>query len=135
MKYLRTFYALFLLSLISLPAQALDGGVENLRQTGKAFASVARAVSPSVVNIQVERKASTPAIGQLQIPFGEGSPFGDDFFKRFFGDDFPGIPKPQNKMPEIPQQSIGQGSGFVFKSKNGLLSDKTYIMTNNHVVE
>jgi serine protease Do len=30
---------------------------------------------------------------------------------------------------------MGQGSGFVFLSKNGLLSDKTYLLTNNHVVE
>ena len=29
---------------------ASDGGIESLRQTGKAFASVARTVSPSVLS-------------------------------------------------------------------------------------
>ena len=32
------------------------------------------------------------------------------------------------------QRAIGQGSGFVFTSKDGLFVDKTYIVTNNHVV-
>ncbi|MBZ0191224.1 MAG: hypothetical protein K8F34_05995 [Candidatus Kuenenia stuttgartiensis] len=36
-----------------MPAYALeDNGIKDLRQTGKAFASVAREVSPSVVFIQ-----------------------------------------------------------------------------------
>ena len=30
---------------------------------------------------------------------------------------------------------MGQGSGFVFKIDSGLLSKKTYILTNNHVVD
>jgi serine protease Do len=35
---------------------------ENLHQTGKAFASVAHSVSPSVVFIRVEGKASSLAL-------------------------------------------------------------------------
>ncbi len=139
MKYLQKTLFLVLVLLVSFPAHALvDGGVETLRQTGKAFTAVARAVSPSVVNIQVEKKVTGPAIGQLQIPFGGGEfPFNDDFFKRFFGDAFPGLPemRKQPNLPEMPQKSVGQGSGFVFQSKDSLLADKTYIMTNNHVVE
>ena len=42
-----------LLVVVTSPVVAFDSGVENLRQTGKAFASVARSVSPSVVFIQV----------------------------------------------------------------------------------
>jgi serine protease Do len=38
-------------------------------------------------------------------------------------------------MPRRKRRTIGQGSGFVFAAKDGLLSDKTYILTNNHVVE
>jgi serine protease Do len=39
---------LFLVSSsLAWPAHALDGGVESLRQTSKAFASVARSVSPA----------------------------------------------------------------------------------------
>ena len=42
----------FILLLVFVSAaHALDGGVESLRQTGKAFASGARTVSPSVVFI------------------------------------------------------------------------------------
>lgn len=50
MKINRMTGIIFLLAvLFAHPVYALDNGVENLRQTGKAFASVARAVSPSVV--------------------------------------------------------------------------------------
>ena len=33
---------------VAAPAAALDSGIENLRQTSKAFATVAREVTPSV---------------------------------------------------------------------------------------
>jgi serine protease Do len=126
---------ILLLGLVSA-AHALDSGIENLRQTGKAFASVARAVSPSVVFIQVEGKASPTAIRDFSSPFGREFPFGDDLFKRFFDEQFPGVPQmPKQEAPKSERHAIGQGSGFVFAAKNGLLSDKTYILTNNHVVE
>ena len=116
-------------------AHASDGAVENLRQTGKAFASVARTVSPSVVFIQVEIKASA-AFTQFSSPFNEELPFGDDFFKRFFGDQFRGIPRtPRPNKPQDEHRAVEQGSGFVIAAKDRLLSDKTYILTNNHVVE
>ncbi len=77
---------LFLLSVcfVTFPVYALDGGVENLRQTGKAFASVAKSVSPSVAFIQVESKAPDSTITQFSSPFGNEWPFGDDLFKTFF---------------------------------------------------
>jgi serine protease Do len=121
---------------VALPANAIDEGVEALRQSGKAFASVAREVSPSVVFIEVEGKASSSTITQFSEPFGEGLPFGEDFFKRFFGDEFPGMPRtPRPDEPQAERRTVGQGSGFVFAEEGGLLSDKTYILTNNHVVE
>jgi serine protease Do len=122
--------------LLAAPAHALDGGVESLRETGKAFASVGRAVSPSVVFIRVEGKGAGSGQSPLASPFGDEIPFGDEFFRRFFGDRFPGVPRGQG--PEAPRSEprvMGQGSGFVFAAQKGLLSDKTYIMTNNHVVE
>jgi len=124
---------LLLIILVAPPLWGLDGGVESLRQTGKAFASVARAVSPSVVFIQVESKASGGAVTRFSSPFDDESPFRDDFFKRFFGDQFPGMPKPES--PRGDRRAIGQGSGFVFAVEDGLLSDKTFILTNNHVIE
>lgn len=45
--------------LIAVPVHASDDALANLRQTGKAFAAVARAASPSVVYIQVEGKTSS----------------------------------------------------------------------------
>jgi serine protease Do len=136
MKINRIVPLLVLLLCIVSPAYAQDGGIENLRETGKAFASVARTVSPSVVFIQVEGKASGSAVTGFPSPFGDRSPFNDDLFKRFFGDRFPGIPhSPRSEMPRGERRTISQGSGFVFATKDGLLSDQSYILTNNHVVE
>lgn len=127
---------LLLLWLIALPVYAQDDGIENLRNTSKAFASVARQVSPSVVFIQVESSRAQPSTQQFSAPFGQDSPFNDDLLKRFFGDQFKGSPQMPDRRGVQPQQKMmGQGSGFVFKVDNGMLSDKTYIMTNNHVVD
>ena len=46
-------YLLFILG-FAIPAHSAEGGVESLRRTSKAFASVAKEVSPSVVFIKVE---------------------------------------------------------------------------------
>lgn len=121
----RFFLTMILLALTVSPLHALEGGVDSLRQTGKAFAAVARKVSPSVVFIQVEGTAPGPAITS---PFGdERWPFDDDFFRRFFGDQFPGLPR--RETPQDRRPTIGQGSGFVFAG-----NDKSYILTNYHVV-
>ena len=98
------------------------GAKESLRQTGQAFASIARAVSPSVVFIQVEGTPPEPS------PFGPGSPFTEDFLRRFFGEqprEMPRQPPPGGRM------MLGQGSGFVFQSREG----NAYVITNNHVVQ
>lgn len=114
---------------------AQDAGVESLRQSSKAFAAVARKVSPSVVFIRVEGQAAAATTDWRQSPFGNEWPFGDDFFKRFFGDRFPDMPQsPQQEAPRG-ERITGQGSGFVFAVTDGLLFDKTYILTNNHVVQ
>jgi serine protease Do len=112
-----------------VPAPNAEAGVdpsakESLRQTGRAFASVAQAASPSVVFIQVEGPPR-----EFTSPFGPGSPFGDDFLRRFFGEQFPGLPRQQPPQERGP--TFGQGSGFVFLNRNG----NAYIMTNNHVVQ
>lgn len=130
----RNFILLLMLALL-MPVDLLaqqGNGVESLRQTSKAFAEVARKVSPSVVLIQVERETEVAQIS----PFGDGQqwPFGDDLFKRFFGDRFPDMPRfnaPGGKQPGRQRAVVGQGSGFVFAANN----NKTYILTNNHVIE
>lgn len=54
-------------------AQEADAGVKNLRQTRRAFASIARTVSPAVVFIPVESKLAD-GDQMLRSPFGERPP-------------------------------------------------------------
>ena len=130
----RNIWMLLVLVLLPVDLLAQGNGIESLRQTSKAFAEVARKVSPSVVLIQVERETEAAQISPFGFPFGDGErfPFGDDFFKRFFGDRFPDMPRfnEQGKQPGKQRSVVGQGSGFVFVS-----GKNTYILTNNHVVE
>ncbi|MEJ2622635.1 MAG: DegQ family serine endoprotease, partial [Candidatus Thiodiazotropha sp.] len=125
MKIFRLMSVLVLGCFLLSTTHAKDGGMASLRQTSKAFASVAQQVSPSVVFIQVE---STRKIADGNY----ASPFDDEIFKRFFGDRLPGFSHPRQPRE---RRSVGQGSGFVFSLDKGMFSDKAYILTNNHVVE
>jgi serine protease Do len=83
--------------------------------TTGTFAKVAEAIKPAVININtVTKGAGGPGGAQGRTPFEEF--FGEEFFKRFFGD-----------APErIPQRSLG----------SGVIVDPTGIaLTNAHVVE
>ena len=111
--------------LLITPLHAQQGGIENLRETGKAFASVARTVSPSVVYIQSEGRVTGQQMHGFQSPFGEGGPFNEDMLKRFFGDQFQLPQMPQPEAPDSRRRASGQGSGFIFKSKDGLFSTIT----------
>ena len=124
---------IILIAFTAMPLYARDGAIDNLRETGKAFASVAKSVSPSVVFITVDAKPQQPDMSQGQQPYGGQWPFGDDFLRRFFGQQFQQGPHGQmpQQMPQHAPHVVEQGSGFIFASD----SNKTYIMTNNHVVE
>lgn len=127
-KSLLIFLLMFIAVVVAAPvSSADDGGIESLRQTSRAFASVAQKVSPSVVFVKVESVQKNVPV----TPFT--SPFGDDFFKRFYGAPFSGLPRQQT--PQHERKVMGQGSGFIFSTAKGLLSDTSYILTNNHVVE
>src|SRR5256712_7063803 len=78
-----------------------------------SFAGVAEIIKPAVININPVSKGGLPG-GGGRTPFEEF--FGEDFFRRFFGD-----------TPErIPQRSLG----------SGVIVDATGIaLTNAHVVE
>jgi len=87
-----------------------DTDLPDVDALSRAFASVAEALKPAVVNVFTEQKAGG-TIERIQPP--SGGPF-DEFFERFFRD--------QDQR----RRSLGSG---VIIDKRG------YVVTNNHVVE
>jgi len=138
MKNKQSFLNLWFILIFSVfcaPVHSTESaGVDSLRQTSKAFSSIAKQVSPSVVFIQVDSV-------QKQAPFNHPPiPFDDDmlerfFGERFFGNQFPDFKPPRESPGEREQRIQSQGSGFVFSTETGAQSGKSYILTNNHVVE
>jgi serine protease Do len=112
MKQCKILFLIMMAAVFALPAHASDGGIESLRQTGKAFATVARQVSPSVVFIQVESSGDSAATSSLTSPFGDEIPFGNELFEHFFGQPLPG--RPHGDTPQRKRRDVSQGSGFVF---------------------
>ncbi len=91
------------------PAPVNPADLSVAEQLSNVFANVAARVNPSVVTIFTE---TTLKASEQQ------SPFGDDFFRKFFQ-----IPEPQGNL-----KRMGLGSGVIVDA-NGT------ILTNNHVVK
>lgn len=103
-------------------AQKIDGSITApARALSSAFAAVASAVKPAVVSVYSEKV--------VKMSGGDSAlPFGDNFFQRFFGQEFPRFQspgKPRQHEFKVPQH--GMGSGMI-------LDEEGHILTNNHVV-
>jgi len=99
-------------------AQNASKGLRELQET---FRHIARTVKPAVVNISTVKITTIRSPMSELDPFFETHPFreffGDEFFKRFFGN-----PRQGERL-----RQQGLGSGFIYDPRG-------YILTNRHVI-
>ena len=88
------------------PAPAVSQGLPD-------FASLAKTVGPSVVNVSTTQ--ARKAAADVPSPFDGDDPM-SQFWQRFFG----------GQIPRGPQRQVGLGSGFIIDA-SGL------VLTNSHV--
>ena len=101
-----------------------ESSAVKIEKQEEAVVEAVKIASPAVVSVIVSKDLPV-----LEKYYEEQSPFGkDDFFRRFFGDDFfSPFQIPQYREKGTEKREIGGGTGFVV-SKDGM------VVTNRHVV-
>ncbi|MGI9316417.1 MAG: DegQ family serine endoprotease [bacterium] len=109
----------------SLADETAGHVAEGLPETNIAngFADLIEAVKPAVVNISV---TGTVSSSRGAPGFRGQSPELEEFFKRFFGDEFK-MPEGEQGLP-FERKTTAVGSGFV-------IDPEGLVVTNNHVIE
>jgi serine protease Do len=101
---------------------------------GGSFADIVASDKPAVVTVTTKMTAQvSDGQGDGMPQFGQNEPF-DEFFRQFFGQNFPGGQMPRQR--QMPGQNNGGGRPVAEALGSGFIiaADGT-IVTNNHVID